>query len=100
MPFLLVLCKMCGIVHCTGQLEKNYQCFICVDFCLEWSGFILKAETWFPTPQAVGIDQKQNSKTWNYTGICLRMTLQNAQSWSLFFILNKNYYHHFSRGCV
>jgi len=35
------------------KLKKNYQWFICVDFCQEWSGFILKA-----TPQAVGIDQK------------------------------------------
>ena len=52
-----------------------------MDFCLEWSGFILKAETWFPTPQAVGIDQKLVNKTWNDTpGNNRGITLQTVWS--------------------
>lgn len=71
MPFFLVPCKMCGILFCTGQLDKK-QFFICVAFRLERSESILKAETGFSTWQAVGIDQNHvNSflfiNSWNYS---------------------------------
>ena len=58
-------------------------------FCLEWSGFIFKRAIWLSMLQAVRLDQKHISKTWNCTsGISLWMALQmySQSSWSLLVI--------------